>query len=116
MTVYEADDVQLACYSEDKYKPAWFVNSVFQNETIIYRDINRRIYYTNGVVTPFEILGRYNLSEGNNFFNLTISKVNLSETGEYICHERFEVGNKTSLQLFVLGEFTIVHQMLLIVR
>jgi hypothetical protein len=103
ITAMETDDVQMACHPTDLYRPTWIVHSDFQRETL-GRAGEFRIYHKDGFTVPFEETGRYSLREGQHFYNLTISRVNLSETGEYICHERFEKGRKTSLQLFVLGE------------
>ena len=52
----------------------------------------------------FNLTGRYSVSAGNGFYNLTIKKVNMSEAGEYICHEGLRTGDRTSTWLNVLGE------------
>jgi len=56
----------------------------------------------------FLLTRRYIVSVLDGFYNLTIMNVNMSESGEYICHEDLQNGPRTSTLLTVLGEISEV--------
>ena len=60
------------------------------------------------MMKKFALTGRYSVSAGDGFYNLTIAKVNVSEAGEYICHEALGNGPRSSTQLTVLGKISKV--------
>ena len=106
VTVYETNDVQLSCFTTLKERVEWRIKSKFQRTQIEKYHDSRRIYSTLGIIKIFNLTGRYSVHVGTGFYNLTISNVNISEAGEYICHEALGNGNRTSTQLTVLGEIS----------
>ena len=99
------DTVHLSCFTNSSEQVEWRINSTFQRGHRKY-DESRRIYVLSGMMKKFALTGRYSVSAGDGFYNLTISKVNVSEAGEYICHEALGNGPRSSTQLTVLGKIS----------
>ena len=107
VTKYEGETVQLACFTDLNEEVEWGIRSIFQRDlqrTPEDHDQYRRIYSTTGLQRGFNFTGRYSVSGGNGYFNLTIKNLNITETGEYVCIEDFGYGRKSSTQLSVYGK------------
>jgi Immunoglobulin V-set domain len=102
---YETETVQLSCHTDSIEKVEWRVNSKLHRE-VTRNSGHRRIYNSAGIQKAFKLTGRYHVhsDSATGFYNLTISNVNVSETGEYVCHERLGDGPKSSIYLQVLGK------------
>jgi len=98
------DTVHLSCFTNYKEQVEWKINSRFQRRQIAKYEETRRIYAVMGIIKMFTLTGRYSVSAGDGFYNLTITRVNMSEAGEYICHEDLGNGPRSSTHLTVLGE------------
>jgi hypothetical protein len=97
------DSVELPCFTTIDEQVEWKIISPLQDKILGYE---RRIYSTLGMQRGFNATGRYSVSEGNGFYNLTIKNLNISESGEYICIENEGFGSRTSTHLFVNGKFS----------
>ena len=106
VTVYETNNAQLSCFTTSDVQVEWRINSKFQRTQIAAHYETRPIYAVKGIIKSFNLTERYSVRVGNGFYNLTISNVNVSEAGEYICNEALGNGNRTSTQLTVLGEIS----------
>jgi len=101
------DTVHLSCFTNYKEQVEWKINSRFQRRQIAKYEETRRIYAVMGIIKMFTLTGRYSVSAGDGFYNLTITRVNMSEAGEYICHENLGNGPRTSTKLIVLGKMIL---------
>jgi len=104
VTKYETESVVLPCFTKRDVKVEWKIISHLQDFILGYE---RRIYTNYGIQRGFHHTGRYSVSEGNGFYNLTIMNLNISETGEYICIDNRGLGPRSSIHLFVNGELWI---------
>jgi len=104
VTAYEMDTVQLSCFTNYPEQVEWRINSRFQRGQIEGHRDSRKIYSTGHRISEgFLQTRRYLVSAEDGFYNLTIMRVNMSEAGEYICHEALQNGPRTSTLLTVLG-------------
>ena len=104
---YEMETVQLACFTDMNEEVEWGIRSIFQRhlqKTPKDHDEYRRIYSITGLQRGFNFTGRYSVSKGDGYYNLTIKNLNISETGEYVCIENLGDGRKSSMQLSVNGQ------------
>jgi hypothetical protein len=102
VTKYEGETVQLACSTDQNEEVEWGIRSIFQRHlqrTLKGHDEYRRIYTKQyGLQRGFNFTGRYVVSGGNGYHNLTIKNLNITENGEYVCMR------KSSTQLSVYGQ------------
>jgi len=126
ISVYEMDDVTLECSTELKMllSADWSIVSAFQRQLglVSGRQLPRRIYTNCEVIEDFEMTDRYvvtrpspcedtNIVVGSrNYYNMTIVKLNLSETGQYTCREQDGVGDTVAVYFInVLGKNNVRH-------
>jgi len=101
------ETVELSCHTDSDEQIEWGIRSVLQRyllQPLPGDDGYRRIYSTVGLQTGYILSGRYSISEGNGFYNMTIKNLNISENGEYVCWEDLGSGPMSSTQLSVYGK------------
>lgn len=99
ITIKEMDVATLSCYTTSSEKVAWSV------QTIQYgKDDYVQIYAIAGLDDSFKQTGRYAVSEGNGYYNLTIYNVSITEAGKYRCSEEAGIGPHTFVDLHVFGQ------------
>lgn len=96
-TVNEMDIVQISCSATINVRVAWRV------KTVMHPKEYRSIYDVDGMVDAYEGTGRYHVSEGDGFYNLTIVNVTVLETGSYKCSEEAGFGPHSFVELTVVG-------------
>jgi hypothetical protein len=113
-TKYEMDSIQFSCFTNFSFAVIWGVDNAWQRKlklTKVFGPLEYRPIYNGFILlSDFRNSGRYHISLGNGFYNLTISKLHVSETGEYICHEKLANGPAHFTHLSVLGKITTFHK------
>jgi len=102
VTKFETESVELPCHTTSPFAVDWEMRN---------SSGTRRIYVTSSkdITTGFRRDGRHSVTAGGGFYNLTIQRLNIGDTADYVCTEYTmlaegsEQPSKSSVHLNVAG-------------
>lgn len=103
VTAYESDSVTIPCRTEVDGEVDWQIS----NNPVVGQSIFRRIYTCGSLTRYFQEIGRFSISVGDGFYNLTISDLLVNDTGDYTCCENAGDGPRSTTQLEVRCEYIL---------
>jgi len=112
VTKFETESVELPCHTTSPFAVDWLMRNGAGT---------RRIYVTSteDITTGFKKDGRHSVTVGGGFYNLTIQRLNIGDTADYVCTEYTmlaggsEQPSESSVHLSVAGTKVIHYTLLL---